>query len=267
MKLPLRSKRMTDSPRAKRLLFCSLLLLCLVLALSFSALAWFYFPMTQNTTVYTDGVEELVVEAYRYVHSSGDFFRVNPDEDTGLIELKYYNESGEVVSPYFFLWDGEYTSNNNYLSIYKVVVTYDNAIKAYPTQLDLFGDFDFNFWCIGFDDELNEMLIPIRFMKLSYFVPQPGKEDFLDIENYTSIVAEDYDTECILPLGTVRGGTSSSTPYIITFYLMLEIDLRAINAQADKLEHLYQYGLLDAGYEINLGLYCRTVPANTYTTE
>ncbi|NLW73283.1 MAG: hypothetical protein GX057_00065 [Clostridiales bacterium] len=262
MRLLLRGKRKTDNPTVKRLFFGSLLLLCLVLALSFSVFAWFYFPMTQNTTVYTDGVEELVVEAYRYVHSSGDFVRVNPYEDTGLIELKYYNESGELVSPYFFFWDGEYTSNDNYISIYKVVVTYDNAIKAYPTRLNLFGDFVFDFWCVGFDDYMNEIQIPIRFMKLSYFVPQTGDEDFLNTENYTAISADNYDEGCTLQLGTVSGGTSSSTPYTITFYLMLETDLDAINAQADQIAE--QDGLLDAGYEINLKLYCHTVPANTY---
>ncbi len=241
----------------KRIILSGFTLLVAGLVMSFSAFAWFFFPTTQNTSVYTDGVTEVNVAAYRYNYITGSFgTAITPAGDPANITLEFCNNSGETVSPYFFLWGGEYTSNDIYKSIYKVVVTYGNEAGAYPTHLLLYGDFTFDFWCHG--DEGQK--INIRFMKLSYFVPTAETANgYLNTANYTEMA--DYSQKSTLNLGSAEGNPASSQAYTLTFYLMLETDLETLNSQAVLLED--EYGLLDAGYTIDASLYCRTAPANT----
>ncbi len=231
------------------------------LILSLSAYAWFFFPLTQNTSVYTDGVTEVRAAAYIYNHSERAFGgSIAPSGDPARIPLDFRNNNNEVVSPYFFLWGGEYTSNDQYQTLYKIVVTYGNEAGAYPTYLKLYGNFTFDFWCLGNEAET----IDIRFMKLSYFIPtEATKNDYLNTAAYTAFTESDYESGCTLDLGMADGNATLSGTYAMTFYLLLETDLDALNEKAALLNN--EYGLLDSGYSINVNLYCRTVPANTYS--
>jgi hypothetical protein len=228
--------------------------------MSLSAYAWFFFPLTQNTSVYTDGVTQVNVAAYRYNRTTGSFgTAITPEGSPASITLDFCNNTGETISPYFFLWGGEYTSNDIYQTIYKVVVTYGNEAGAYPTRLLLYGDLNFDFWCLGDDGQK----INIRFMKLAYFIPTAQTENgYLNTANYTAIDTAYYTSGCTLQLGGADVNPLIQA-YTITFYLMLETDLAALNSQAVLLEN--EYGLLDAGYTIDASLYCRTAPANINT--
>ncbi len=232
--------------------------LCLLFTASVSVYAWFFFPLTQNTSVYTDGVTEVDVKAYVYNREKNKFGEsVEATGDPAVIPLNFRDNTGAVSVPYFFLWGGEYTSNDLYRTIYKIEVTYGNEAEVYPTQLRLFGEFDFGFFCLGNDNNR----INLRFMKLSYFTPtEETAEKFLDPSFYTNFNETEYSEGCTVDLGTSESNPAAGQKYTITFYVMLETDLTSLNRSAELIAE--EYGLLDSEYTVNLRLFCRTVPAN-----
>lgn len=242
--------------KAVSFLFSALFVLS---ALSVSVYAWFYFPLTQNTSVYTDGVIDIDLKAYVYDFSENGFGeKIIPSGTPAVIHLEFIDENGETKKPYFFLWDGQYTTNDVHATIYKFVADYGNEAEAFPSRMALYGDFDFHFQVTGDDGES----IAARFMKVSYLIPENGEtETFLDPSLYTPVASSDYAAGIrALPLGGAGSGASFAGDYTMTFYLILETDLGALNENAGLLAD--EYGLLDAQYDIDIKLYCRTLPAN-----
>ena len=247
----------------------------LVLALlSFSVYAWFYYPLTQITTVYTEGVVNIEVKVYIYNRLTESFKLVEMTGEDNEISLRFYNNNNNEVTPYFFFWGGEYTTNDNYQTIYKVEVTYGNESEVYPSELAFFGNLYCNSICKG-NTEGEEY--PVRFMKLSCYLPENETEaEFLDTEKYYILLGETEDEESNensensgyrFSFGTVTNNSQElmeNKEYTKTFYLLLETDLKAINEDAYKIAN--EFGLLEAYYNIRLKFYCHTVPANVPTS-
>lgn len=260
---------MANKPK-KRIILSGLVVLCLALSLTFSAYAWFYFPLTQNTMVFSDGVEFFDIKASVYNRTTGSFVEIPPPEggSGNEIELKYYNDNGETVEPYFFLWGGEYTTNDQYDTIYKIVATYNNEAEAYPS-LQLLGRFSFDFYCHSTEDE--SQILKVRSMKLHYFVPSEEKKDHMNLSNYNEFTEEDYaagDGEgnyLELELGRVAGNVTGSKAYSITFYLLLEADPNSLS-ESDDIVGMRgdEDGLIFSSYSANMSFICRTIPANIY---
>lgn len=241
----------------KKMIFGGLSLVCLPAVLTFSIYAWFYFPMTQYTLVYTDSVTDAEVKAEVYLRSANEFIEVNAENNT--LNLQFLSDrTNDVVNPYFFLWAGEYTTNDNYRTLYRITVSYSNADMAFPKYLDLYGVFDFDFICHGNNKDINA-----RFMKLSYFVPKTQSEinSYLTA-TYTEFSEETYTTPGYeMKIGRLESSGASTMAYSFVFYLLLETDVDALNENADLLAE--ENGVLDADYNIAINLFFRTAPANT----
>lgn len=249
--------------RTKKLIFGGLSTVCLLALLTFSVYTWFYFPMTQYTRVFTDSVINAEVKAEVYMKSKKNFVgTVDADEDN-VLSLNFFSDDGEQVNPYFFLWAGDYTTNDNYKTIYRVTVNYSNADGAFPRYLDLYGNFRFKFICYGD----NGQPIEIRYMKLSYYCPENqniNNLSYLTDTNYTELDSG-YGYKLESPGYEIRLGglvsSGSTMKYEMFFYLMLETDIDTLNANAWKLED--EYGLLNAEFIADVRLFFRTAPANT----
>ncbi len=262
---------MANKPK-NRIILGGLAILCLFLSLTFSAYAWFYFPLTQNTMVFSDGVEFFDIQASVYNHTTDLFEEIAPSGSGNEIELKYYNNNCEPVEPYFFLWGGEYTTNDQYDTIYKIVATYNNEAEAYPS-LKLLGRFSFDFYCRSTEEGDNKTL-KIRSMKLHYFVPVEGVKDYKDPSNYRELTEEDYaagegeGNYLELELGRVTGNVTGSETYSITFYLLLEADPEPLS-ESDEIVVMKgnEDGIVFSSYSVNMSFICHTIPANIYTSD
>lgn len=244
----------------KKLAFSAFTAVCALFVMSLSAYAWFFFPLTQNTSVYTDGVTDIEVKAYVYNRQTEAFGSgIEAAGTPAIISLNYYDNNGNVNIPYFFLWGGEYTSNDIYQTIYKIEVTYGNEAEAYPAKLGFYGDFEFDFRCMGNDNEEYN----VRFMKLSYFVPDDETAgDYLNTSLYIPFGDTDYTDGSNVTLSTIQGNPAEFQTYVMTFYLLFETDILSLNEKAYLIAE--EFGLLDADYAINISLYCRTLPVNEY---
>lgn len=247
----------------KKMIFGGLGAVCALAALTVSVLAWFYFPMTQYTMVYTDSVPDAEVKAELYRRDTGTFTEVNDENGDGKIALDFVSDSGEVIKPYFFLWAGDYTTNDTYRTLYKVTVNYSNADNAYPTYLDLYGKFTFDFVCYGDDGQP----IDVRFMKLSYYAVPAGETDSFLTAEYEAFSDEAYASGdgYEVKFGRIESSGETDTDYSIVVYLLLETDVDTLNSSVELLAD--EYGLLDAEFSINTSFYFRTAPANTFANE
>ena len=106
----------------------------LALALTAACAAWFYFAMTQYTMVYADSV--VAADVNVSVFRSGTFQPVSLDGNTFKVAILTKTQS---YRSYFFLWAGEYTTNDTQKTIYKVEITYGNESGAFPKYLELSG--------------------------------------------------------------------------------------------------------------------------------
>lgn len=234
----------------------TVLTVLLLTTLSISALAWFFFPMTQYTKVYTDGVLTATIKASVYDNANG-FVPIAVGEDDTTITLQYraQNNVNEVLTPYFFLWGGEYTTNELDKTLYKLEISYNNNMGAYPTKLRLFGDFDFTSYCVG--ENAN---IDIDFMKLSYFLPTTANTDFFDENNFTPMSADELAKDLGLIDTRIAGGDLTAFNYKITIYFLIQTDALAL--QADEAILHDEQGVLDAVFKTDIKFYYRTEPVN-----
>ncbi len=242
----------------KRLPFSFFLLFFSAFLLAASVFAWFYFPMSQYTKVYTDGVLDADVNASVYNYTTASFLPVTVGEQDSKIMLEYRaeNDALQTVSPYFFLWGGEYTTNEHDRTIYKVEISYENKMGANPSKLRLYGDFDITSYCVGQNEDID-----IKFMSLYLFIPQNGNAGgYTDIENYTEVGTSDTEVSLALIDAASAGGELANFDYKKTLYFMLKTDAAALQDDALTLED--ETGILDAVYKAEIKLYFRTEPAN-----
>lgn len=268
--------------RSKKIIFSAAMAISLVAAMTFTLFAWFYFPTTQYTTVYTDGILDVTVSVKVYDHKNGLFVdldgpRLYPEPydgeepplgTKGEFDLIFRSDNNfeDELEPFFFLWGGKYTTNDLDRTIYKVEVEYDNSlILASPTYLDLYGDLDFVSYIEGVDTpEIN-----IRFMKLSCYIPDAGEGDYLT-GRYEEV---DYNGGVGISFGhRIDASGGGSTTYKTTIYFMVETYLDELNYEPGEEDEsdlakavaalAEEYGLLDACFTAKIKLYYRTAPAN-----
>ena len=230
----------------------------LVIALSISVFAWFFFPMTQYTRVYTDGVLNATIKTSAYDYKNSVFVPVDVGDEDETISLQYrsQNNVNEVIIPYFFFWGGEYTTNELDKTLYKVEISYDNKMGSYPTRLRLYGDFDFTSYCMGKDANID-----IDFMKLSYYISPNGNGDYLNEENYIQINEDEQAKSLGLIDTRTAGGDLTTFTYKITIYFLLQTDAIALQEDESKIHD--EQGILDAVFRTNIRFYYRTEPANS----
>ncbi len=237
--------------------------LLLFMVLSLTAYAWFYFPLTQYTTVYTDGVDKSQVKAWVFDHQNNIFSQIQPTDDTTIdLDFRSDYDYNEVIQPFFFLWGGEYTTNDFHETIYKVDVTYSNLHSAFPTKLRLYGDFEFESYCIGGDDQP----IDIRFMKVMYYLPDNAEDmGYTNPDNYTAFTDTEFSQGIIKDLGLIDLSQYGAVipvnyEYTLTVYFMVSTDLPALQTYAETLYD--ETGILDSKFSATANLYYRTEPAN-----
>lgn len=236
----------------------AVLTVVLTIALSISVFAWFFFPMTQYTRVYTDGVLTATVKASAYDYKNNVFVPVTVGVEDTTISLQYRSQKNvnEVVVPYFFLWGSEYTTNELDKTLYKVEISYNNKMGAYPTKLRLYGDFDFTSYCVGRDAN-----IEIDFMKFSYFLPTTGITNYLDEANYIPMSTDEIAKDLGLIDTRLAGEDLTTFDYKITIYFLIQTDALAL--QADEAIIHDEQGILDALFQTDISFYYRTEPVNS----
>lgn len=99
-------------------LFIIVLLLTLLITVS---VAWFYFPTTQNVTIFTDINYEIGVDLYEYKSNLGSFVQagLNDDEDSVV---------ANTSSPTTFVeWGGVFYPTLSFMNYYMLVLTYPDS--------------------------------------------------------------------------------------------------------------------------------------------
>jgi hypothetical protein len=255
----MRTKAKKDTPNIlilkRRLISGAASVLLIFSALSFSVYAWFFFPMTQYTRVYTDGVKSASVKSWVYDKSTASFLPIISEDGILKLEYRFEDNAAEVVNPYFFLWGGEYTTNDRGKTIYKDEITYENKMGANPTKMRLYGDVDFTSYCVGRYENID-----IDFMRLSYFIPDgENNGQYLNEENYETLAGDQTETSLSL-IDTRDGSGLSGFDYKVTVYFMIQTDAAALEEDAALISE--EQGLLDAFFKARVSFYYRTEPVN-----
>ena len=249
--------KLWQKPKLKLTLH-TVLTVVLIIALSISVYAWFFFPMTQYTKVYTDGVINATVKASVYNYKNNSFVPIAVDEEDEIITLQYRAQDNvnEVVVPYFFLWGGEYMTNDLDKTLYKIEISYDNKMGAYPTKLRLYGDFDFTSYCVGRDTNID-----INFMKFLYFIPTNGNTNFQNEANFAPMSTDVQAMDLGLIDTRTIGDNLTTFDYKITIYFLIQTDALALQADESLIHD--EYGVLDTVFNTAIKFYFRTEPVNS----
>lgn len=107
-------------------ILASFLIIVLLLSLLVTvSMAWFYFPTTQNVTIYTDINHEINVELYRY-NNVGAFVQSTPVQlNPGDEKETVISNSGEATT--FVEWGGIFYPTLSFTNYYMLVLTYPES--------------------------------------------------------------------------------------------------------------------------------------------
>lgn len=103
------------------ILLSALSIVLLVSILITVSVAWFYFPTTQNVTIYTDINYEVNVDLYEYNSDLGYFVQseLNEEEDTVIAD--------NGVSASFVEWGGVFYATVPFTNYYMLILTYPDS--------------------------------------------------------------------------------------------------------------------------------------------
>ena len=107
--------------KRKAILLSALSIVLLIAILITASVAWFYFPTTQNVTIYTDVHYEINVELYQYSSSLGYFTQagLNDEQDTVIAN------SGLTTT--FVEWGGVFYPTVPFTNYYMLILTYPDS--------------------------------------------------------------------------------------------------------------------------------------------
>ena len=107
--------------KRKAILLSALSIVLLIAILITASVAWFYFPTTQNVTIYTDVHYEINVDLYQYSSSLGYFTQagLNDEQDTVIAN------SGLTTT--FVEWGGVFYPTVPFTNYYMLILTYPDS--------------------------------------------------------------------------------------------------------------------------------------------
>ncbi|MFA5341152.1 MAG: hypothetical protein WC332_05160 [Clostridia bacterium] len=107
--------------KRKGILLTALSIVIMVAILITASLAWFYFPTTQNVTIYTDVHYEIDVDLYEYNSSIGYFVQ------SGLNEALDTVVADSDITTTFVEWGGVFYPTVPFTNYYMLILTYPDS--------------------------------------------------------------------------------------------------------------------------------------------